>query len=362
MTAVESSPVSEVIMPEEEDQFGFCRGVVAADQLLSDVTAKAKQHGIATVYSYHDIVHNRHVRKAHEEAGVVFTDEVEKIPDHSIVVTSAHGVSPMLEKQLDEKDALRFDASCPLVKHTHNGIKTARRDGHAVLYICQGKPGEVKKLHDEIEGTVGHMDYVYKDGVLTYAPVSRLFIELGDDPLEVADMATKLSSEVAGFRIVSQTTLDSDAVLSFREQLESEIQKACPDKAVEYSAVGDVCRAVADRQQGVRVILGKKPDTVLVVTDPHSKNGMGYADLARKGGHGNVLAVAGPEDTLEGAWGRVAVTASASTPDSVTRAVVEQLGGEMSNIERPAFHLNGARPEIIGERVLHFATSLGRVG
>ena len=40
------------------------------------------------------IVHNRHVVETLEKQGAIFVDEVDEVPEGSVTVFSAHGVSP----------------------------------------------------------------------------------------------------------------------------------------------------------------------------------------------------------------------------------------------------------------------------
>ena len=51
------------------------------------------------IYVYHDIVHNRHVVNRFEAKGVVFTEAIETIPEGSVLVFSAHGVSPEVRQK-----------------------------------------------------------------------------------------------------------------------------------------------------------------------------------------------------------------------------------------------------------------------
>lgn len=339
-----------VILPEH---FGFCEGVVAADDLLRDTLIVAGEMGLGPVYGYHDIVHNQSVRAQHESDGAIFTNHPHEIPDKSIVVASAHGTSPVAVHVFAEKGCLVLDAVCPLVTHTHKMVQAARRNREHAIYVIQGKPNQVSKLHDEVLGTVGHLDYVLSGGELLYDPVPRTFAELSDDP---AQLAERLVAEGDRFRIVTQTTLDSDGCFRFRDKLRSEVEKLNPLAQISVSRNGDVCSAVRDRQEGVRVLFkglkrDNRPSSFVVVTDPSSKNGMSYyrqaEQLAIVGGMDtHVIAVATADELddleplIEGR--RLALTASASTPDRDVIGVLSKLGVDEATLafERPRFHLH----------------------
>lgn len=345
-------PKGEVVLPPSE-QFGFCEGVVSADQLLAQVATTARASGIETVYGYHDIVHNATVRQKHETAGVTFVDDIADVPDGSIVVTSAHGVGPETEHALSQKGCEHFDAACPLVIHTHRGIQAARRNDEKVIYIGHGRPGQDPKLHDEIVGSLGHMDYELVDGELVNAPVERSFVELHDTPDE------SILSGKKRYRIISQTTLDAEACLEYRESMAHYIRERQPGAEIAMSRPGDVCRAVRNRQVGVVALLARKPERLIVVTDPNSKNGMGYVALgqtvvAERGLSTEVIAIATAQEALDlPKDGLTAITASASTPDEETRAVAVAFGADPATVvpARRGFKLEDADPADIERRI-----------
>lgn len=350
------SNANEIIVPDAE-RFGFCRGVEAAHQALSRVSDVAARFNIPRVYGYHDIVHNDDVTRYHEERGVVFVDALSDIPNESIVVGSAHGSSPEVMADVLSRESLFFDAACPLVLHTHKAVEQARQNGEAVIYLLSGKPGVAPKIHDEVKGTVGHMDYYFDEsGQLVHDPLERYFVELSDDPQAVAKEA--LARGTRRFRLVGQTTLLATASIGFKESLKSAIEKNDPTSEVQRADRRDVCFAVEERQEGVRVLLSRKPDSVVVVTDKNSKNGMGYVKLAEQvieeqGLDTVVHAVANETELGEDIKGAVAVTASASTPDAVTREVVLRLGGDQNLVpySRPSFNLRGCSEKEIEETI-----------
>src|SRR3974377_607675 len=46
------------------------------------------------VYCYHEIVHNRHVVDQFRDRGVVFVDDVDRVPAGAPLMLSAHGSAP----------------------------------------------------------------------------------------------------------------------------------------------------------------------------------------------------------------------------------------------------------------------------
>jgi (E)-4-hydroxy-3-methyl-but-2-enyl pyrophosphate reductase len=334
------------------NDFGFCEGVESADQLLRRVSDEAHTVGIDTVYGLHGIVHNADVIAFHEERGVLFVDSPAEIPPEQLVVTSAHGVGPEIVTALEQNGATTFDAACPLVLHTHKAAQRARRQGETVLYVCHGKPGEVDKIHDEVQGMIGHLDFEIADGELRHNPVERHFLELDEEP------SPQLLAANGLYRIVTQTTLLASKALGYTKALAELLQTVQPNAQVGYSPVGDVCRAVEVRQAGVEQLVKLRPRRLVVVTDPSSSNGRSYVKLARKltAGDNNVSvhAVSSAEEAalLGSGEGLTGITASASTPDSTTMEVAQVLGLETPpHIHRKAFKIADLRPGVIEHKI-----------
>ena len=68
---------------------GFCAGV---DRAIDIVNRALEIHG-APVYVKHEVVHNKFVVEDLKKRGAIFIEEINEIPDGSLVIFSAHGVS-----------------------------------------------------------------------------------------------------------------------------------------------------------------------------------------------------------------------------------------------------------------------------
>src|SRR6185295_5193698 len=124
---------------------GFCAGVYMAidvvDQLL-DICPNEP------VYVHHEIVHNKHVVNRFRARGVTFVDDLDEVPEGSIVVFSAHGVSPAIRKQAEERRLTAIDATCPLVTKVHAEAVRYAEKGSQILLIGH-------QDHQEVVGTRG---------------------------------------------------------------------------------------------------------------------------------------------------------------------------------------------------------------
>ncbi|MFM6981057.1 MAG: hypothetical protein ACKOWE_06620, partial [Micrococcales bacterium] len=78
---------------------GYCAGV---DRAVIAVE-KALEHYGAPIYVRKEIVHNKHVVTSLQKRGAIFVEEVDEAPEGSILVFSAHGVSPAVVKAAEER-------------------------------------------------------------------------------------------------------------------------------------------------------------------------------------------------------------------------------------------------------------------
>ena len=123
---------------------GFCAGVVRAIDIV-DIALKKFTHPI---YVRKEIVHNRSVVENFKRRGVIFIDSLQEAPEGSLVIFSAHGVSPAVREEARQRNVHVIDATCPLVTKVHLEVHKYVRDGYSILLIGH-------KEHDEVVGTTG---------------------------------------------------------------------------------------------------------------------------------------------------------------------------------------------------------------
>ena len=109
---------------------GYCAGV---DRAVVAVE-RALEHYDETIYVRHEIVHNKFVVDRLKEKGAVFVEEVDEIPEGSLVIFSAHGISPKVREMAEERNLRTIDATCPLVTKVHKeAVRFARQDYDILL-------------------------------------------------------------------------------------------------------------------------------------------------------------------------------------------------------------------------------------
>jgi 4-hydroxy-3-methylbut-2-enyl diphosphate reductase len=270
---------------------GFCAGVAYAIEV---VDLALKIHG-APVYVRHAIVHNEWVVRSFEARGVIFVERIEDIPAGSVVVFSAHGVSPEVRRQSEERRLTVIDASCPLVIKVHNEAKHYAAKDYFMLYI-------------------GHAGHVEAEGTMGEAPERMLLVET---PEEAERVELPPHDRLA---VLTQTTLSVDEV---RDTLQV-LQRRFPH--LETPKKGDICYATTNRQAAVRD-LAAKCDLVLVVGSTTSSNSNRLREVAE--GLGVTSYLINSPDEVRPEWtaqyATIGITSGASTPEHVVEDVVGAL-------------------------------------
>ena len=274
---------------------GFCAGV---DRAI-DIVNRALEVFGAPVYVRHEVVHNKTVVDDLKSRGAIFVDELDEVPDDTIVIFSAHGVSRAVQNEARRRKLKVFDATCPLVTKVHMEVIKFSREGRECILI--GHAG-----HPEVEGTMGQFD-TSRGGVMK-------LVEDENDArtVDIADPKT------ASF--VTQTTLSMDDTARIIDIL----RQRFPD--IQGPRKDDICYATQNRQDAVKR-LAFDNDLVLVVGSPNSSNSNRLKELAERLGAQSYL-IDGPEQ-IDPRWvdeaSAIAVTAGASAPENVVQAVCDRL-------------------------------------
>ncbi len=273
---------------------GFCAGVDRAITIVEQALAMFSP----PIYVRHEVVHNKYVVDGLRERGAVFVEELDQVPDDSIVIFSAHGVSKAVRQAATDRGLKVFDATCPLVTKVHMEVTRASRRGHECVLI--GHAG-----HPEVEGTMGQ--YLNQDGGI-------YLVE------SVGDVATLQVKDENNLHYMSQTTLSVDDTADVIDALRARFP------AIHGPRKDDICYATQNRQDAVRE-MADEVDVMLVVGARNSSNSNRLRELAEK--MGTPAYLIDDASCMQSAWFEgvqtVGVTAGASAPDILVQNVVSQL-------------------------------------
>jgi 4-hydroxy-3-methylbut-2-en-1-yl diphosphate reductase len=270
----------------------YCAGVDRAIQIVD----LALQHFGPPVYVRKEIVHNQHVVRGLREKGAVFVEELDEVPAGSLVVFSAHGVSPAVQADAKTRNLRVIDATCPLVTKVHLEVLRFVAEGYHVILV--GKHG-----HEEVEGTLGH------------SPDNITLIE------NVQQAREKSLPPHDKLMVLMQTTLSLDDTEAIVNALRQRFPHLC------LPPNDDICYATQNRQNAVKEMCARGMDLLLVVGSRNSSNAARLVEVAEIRGVPGKL-IDGP-DEIDPAWiegkCQIGVTGGASTPDAVVQAVVTRL-------------------------------------
>ena len=270
---------------------GFCAGVIRA---IDTVRAALRTLG-RPVYVRKEIVHNERVVEELAAEGAIFVDTLDSVPDGAVLVFSAHGVSPAVRAEADQRHLRVIDATCPLVSKVHLEAIRYARENYSIVLI--GHPD-----HDEVVGTAGE------------APEAIQIVSSIDDVdrLDLPD-ATRVV-------YLTQTTLSVDDTA----EIVARLRERFP--AIVGPPAQDICYATQNRQNAVKA-MAPRVDLLLVVGARNSSNSNRLVEVAvRAGATAHLISGVSSirEEWLTGCRS-IGLTAGASTPDILIEEVAAWL-------------------------------------
>jgi 4-hydroxy-3-methylbut-2-enyl diphosphate reductase len=291
----------EILLTEPR---GFCAGVERAIGIVN----RAIEMFDEEIYVKHEVVHNKNVIEELTKKGVVFIESLTEVPDKSILIYSAHGVSKEVADIAQKKNLTIFDATCPLVTKVHFEIHKYARENIDVILI--GHNG-----HPEVEGTMGQ--YKSREG--------KIYLVESKADVETLEIKNKKIS------YVTQTTLSVDDTQDIVDALKEKYPN------IEGPKKSDICYATQNRQEAVKKILDLC-DALIVVGSQNSSNSQRLKEIAIQ--YGKDAYLIDHESQLDinklGTSKVIGITAGASAPEHTVQSLIRFLinnGAKMSNEE-----------------------------
>jgi 4-hydroxy-3-methylbut-2-enyl diphosphate reductase len=276
---------------------GYCHGVVEAIRIAKRVGSDRAEGEQVTMLGY--LVHNEHVTRELEEHGVALVDAPDRMKGldqikSGTVVFTAHGISPLVVAEAERRGLNVVDATCSDVTRTHDLVRRLTGEGYHVVYI--GKRG-----HPEPAGALG------------VAPDATTLVERIE---EVDDLDFPAGTRLA---VTCQTTLSMWDTKTIIDRLVERF----PDIAVH----NEICLATQQRQEAA-VLAATDVDCVVVVGSRLSSNSLRLVQVVEeRAGKPAFLVDTAADVRPEWFAGmrRIGVTAGASTPTQLTRAVITSI-------------------------------------
>ena len=270
---------------------GYCMGVrravEATEQALLDSPVRP-------VYTYGPLIHNPQALERLGRSGVVIIGNgyAPLPPDFggATVIIRAHGIPPAEQAELEKRNAVLVDATCPRVLSSQKRARLWHEKGYTV-YLAGDRD------HGEITGIEG------------YAPGCIVLENRGD--------AEKLSSFPEHAVLISQTTIkqsEYDSIAGF-----------LAEKVRDLVVLNTICPATLERQKALES-MAEHVDGIIVIGGKNSANTRRLAATAARlcafSWH-----IETPDEIPPEAYAlqRVGITAGASTPDEIINAVEQAL-------------------------------------
>jgi 4-hydroxy-3-methylbut-2-enyl diphosphate reductase len=269
------------------DEYGFCFGVERAVEMVEDAL-----DGGDTVRSLGPLIHNEQEMQRLGKQGVATISDPIQIKRGETAVIRAHGVTPQVQKELEEKASKVVDATCPFVTRVQKlAARAAEQDRHVVV--------------------VGSPDHPEMIGVKGYAPNHAFVIR---DETEVASLP-RLRNPL----VVSQTTIKAKTFFDTAEAVKTKTDD-------EVQVVNTICSATRDRQDAARALAGMV-DAFYIIGGRHSSNSRKLLAVCEEQCRKSFLIETEDEidpHDLEGVE-KVGLTAGASTPNWLIEKIVKHL-------------------------------------
>jgi len=269
------------------DEYGFCFGVERAVDMVEEALG-----GGETVRSFGPLIHNEQEMQRLGTHGVTTISDPVQIGRGETAVIRAHGVTPQIQRELEQKATKVVDATCPFVTRVQKlAARAAEENRHVII--------------------VGSPDHPEMIGVKGYAPDHAFVI---NDATEVAGLPWLRNPLV-----VSQTTIKAKTFFDTAEAIKTRTSD-------EVQVVNTICSATRDRQEAARALAGMV-DAFYIIGGRHSSNSVKLLAVCKEQCEKSFLIETEDEITASDLVGieKVGVTAGASTPDWLIKKIVKHL-------------------------------------
>jgi 4-hydroxy-3-methylbut-2-enyl diphosphate reductase len=265
---------------------GFCFGVKRAVRMALE----AAHNEEGPVYMLGDIVHNEHVVRELDDAGIRVIGSLDQVESGTLLIR-AHGAVPEVYETARQKGLKIIDATCKLVLEIHKFARQLQEEGYKVIVI--GDHG-----HDEVTGIAGQVE----SSIIIASP-------------EEAEHMLETISRVG---IVVQSTQNIENVRHILAVLAA--------KCKELKFFNTICAPTSQHQQDIRA-LPKENDVMIIIGSFTSANTCRLTAISKElnpktyqvESADNVM-----PDWFQGA-SSVGVSAGASTPDTVIQDVIKKI-------------------------------------
>lgn len=274
---------------------GFCFGVDHAVKQAYKMISTIEKDTQTKYYMLGELIHNKGVTKNILDNGVILVHEIDEIDDFSTVLVRAHGISPMIESKLLEKNCKIVNATCTFVSKIHKIVKKAYEDGKLIIIVGDKGHPEILGINGECENTA-------------------IIIQ---DEKDIENIENDGKNAI----VVAQTTYSFEKYKKICENLKKKIAN--------LEIFDTICITTENRQKEAEE-LAKRSDMMIVIGSKESSNTKKLFDICFSICRETYL-VESSKDLDEIMKKRdissydIGITAGASTPETNIREVINKM-------------------------------------
>lgn len=222
--------------------FGVSRSVKMAEEMLNEESS---------CYSFGELIHNADVVRELEQKGLRVTNDPAVLGPGDSVIIRSHGITKALCDQLSATGAKLVDATCPRVKHIHNIVVEASKNGRQPVIIGAAD-------HPEVQAICGWCDHPVVAG-----SAEELEEQITNGTIDAAKPVT----------MVIQTTQTKEKLL----RCEAVLSRLCSDVEIHET----ICGATSTRQNEAKA-LSEDCSAMIVIGAKHSANSRHLNEICRQ--------------------------------------------------------------------------------
>lgn len=254
---------------------------------------KSHEQEQTTVYTLGPLIHNNDVINRLESEGIsaISREQISDLQADDVVVIRSHGIDPDTIVQIKNTSAQMVDATCPFVSTIQRKASRYYKQGYTVVIVGD-------REHPEVKGINGWCD--------NQAIVTR-------DGSDLPSLLDKVC-------VVAQTTE--------KQENYDQVVAVVTDRAMKVTAFNTICSATRERQSSTAT-LSKEVDLMIVIGGRHSSNTKKLYDISLNN-CANTVFIENDTELDEACYidpsiTKVGITAGASTPNEVVKAVINKI-------------------------------------
>ena len=277
---------------------GMCGGVKHTVDMANKILDENKQK---TIYCLGKLVHNENVIKKLENKGMKIVENINEVPNNSIVIFRAHGVTKDNYEIANEKNLKVYDLTCENVKKIQRKVINNKQK-----YII----------------IIGKKDHAESVATKSFADTNSVILE-NEEEIKMA-IQKVIDSKINKVYIVAQTTYSS---LKFNE-ISEKLKERLNSIGIETEIDKTICMATEIRQKEADE-LSKKADSVIVIGGKNSSNTKKLYDIALNNCKNVYFIESAKELNIDEIknknYKKILILAGASTPSEDIKEVKEKL-------------------------------------